>query len=322
MPAEAPADVLAAFTECRPRQAPPRSGVRLHASPARNERGEPIFSVWRLEGKEGTEYRLRWSHRGDCAEYDIAVDGRKVRVARSEGLPFEDVVSVLIGPVLGCVLRAQGLTGLHASALAYHGGAIVIMAPKGGGKSTLAAHLCAQGLPLLTDDIAALKESKGRFLLQPGYPRMRQWPSTLSTLPNLDPSALPRVLSLMEKRYVNLRPCGGTSPWQFQSRPQPLLGIYVLETPGPADTSPCVHAIRATDALVALVRNTYADYMLDRAGRARDFELLGEVAGKIPLRLVRRPLGLQSVRPVCRSILEDAKMLRRVALKLTHARVG
>jgi len=301
--------VCVTFTESQPCQTPPGSGTRLYASPAQDEGGEPALSVWRLRNEGEVSYRLRCSYEGDRAEFDILDRGSQVRVAWSDDLPFGDVVSILVGPVLGCVLRARGITSLHASALACCGGAIVVIGPKGGGKSSLAANLCAQGIPMLTDDIAALKESQGQFLVQPGYPRMRQWPSTLSALSDLDPEALPRVVSPADKRYLDLASHGSDSRWRFQPEAQLLLGVYVLDALGSVGTAPRIEPIPPAEGLVALVRNTYADYMLDREGRARDFKLLGRVAAKIPLRLVRRPLGLDSVPRVCQSILEDAKGL-------------
>jgi hypothetical protein len=309
-PVDTPVDVHATFTGSQPRQPDPSPEARLYASPGRDERGEPVLRVWVLGDGERMSYRLRWAYGGHHAEFDIVDGASRVRAAWSDGLPFEDVVSILIGPVLGCLLRARGLTGLHASATACRGGAILVIGPKGGGKSTVAAHLCAQGFPVLTDDIAVLKESEGRPMVQPGYPRMRQWPSTLSALPDLDPEALPRVVSLADKRYVELAPRGDGSRWQFCPEPLPLSGIYLLDAPGPAGTTPHIDAMQPSDGLIALVRNTYADYMLDREGRARDFTLLGRVAKDTPLRLVCRPLGLDSVPRVCQAILKDARALK------------
>jgi hypothetical protein len=266
--------------------------------------------VWKLGDAPKIGYRIRWAYGGHHSEFHIVDGASRIRVSWSDGLPFEDVASILIGPVLGCLLRARGFTSLHASASACESGAMLVIGPKGGGKSTVAAHLCAQGFPLVTDDIAVLKESEGKFLVQPGYPRTRQWPSTLNGLPGLDVETLPRVVSLADKRYVELTPGSDGSGWRFHPAPLPLLGVYVLDAPRPAGTAPRVEAIQPADGLIALVRNTYADYMLDREGRARDFALLGRVADVTPLRLVSRPMGLESLPAVCAEILEDVERLR------------
>ena len=306
---ETPVDVFATFMGSQPRQPEPDPEARLYASPGRNQQGKPVLSVWKLGDGRKTSYRLRWAYGGHHSEFDILDAASRIRVSWSDGLPFEDVVSILIGPVLGCLLRVRGFTGLHASASACRKGAILVIGPKGGGKSTVAAHLCAQGLPVLTDDIAVLQESERQVLVQPGYPRMRQWPSTLSVLPDLDPEALPRVVSLADKRYVELAPREDGSRWQFHPEPLPLIGVYLLDSPSPAGTAPRIDAMQPADGLIELVRNTYADYMLDREGRARDFALLGRVAKDTPLRLVCRPMGLDSVPRVCQAILKDARGL-------------
>jgi hypothetical protein len=57
------------------------------------------------------------------------------------------------GAVLAYLLVRRGHAVLHGSAVAVDGGAIAFTAPSGGGKSTMATLMCADGAALVTDDV-------------------------------------------------------------------------------------------------------------------------------------------------------------------------
>lgn len=57
------------------------------------------------------------------------------------------------GAVLAFQLYRRGLAVLHASAVDVGGAALAFVGPSGGGKSTMATLLCADGATLITDDV-------------------------------------------------------------------------------------------------------------------------------------------------------------------------
>lgn len=80
---------------------------------------------------------------------------------------------VLIGKVVPAIAVMRGFEALHAAALDTGGGGVVaIMAPSGGGKSTLTAALIGRGWSLFADDQLTLSRVSGRVLAHPGSAHM------------------------------------------------------------------------------------------------------------------------------------------------------
>jgi len=67
----------------------------------------------------------------------------------------------IVHPFLSGVMPVQchwmGRTALHGGAFTHKGRAWALLAGREGGKSTLLAHLAAQGVPILADDLVALE---------------------------------------------------------------------------------------------------------------------------------------------------------------------
>lgn len=79
---------------------------------------------------------------------------------------------VLIGKVIPAVSVMIGYEGLHAAALDTPDGVVAIMAPSGGGKSTLTAALLGRGWSLFADDQLTLSRHDGIVRAHPGTSHM------------------------------------------------------------------------------------------------------------------------------------------------------
>jgi len=202
------------------------------------------------------------------------------------------------------VLRLRGVICLHASAVAIGEQAIAILGPAGSGKSTTAAAFALQGYPVLSDDVVPLIEQSGRFLAQPGYPRLNLWPESVSALYG-SPDALPLMTPNWSKRYVALDENGH----RFQSEPLPLAAIYILGERGIEPACPIAEAVSPQVALMALVSNTYQNYLLDEVMRAREFDFLDRLVGSVPVRMVRPHADPACLTRPCEVIVEDLHTL-------------
>ena len=81
----------------------------------------------------------------------LSGDGREAVVAEPHGATFD--VGMAVRGVLPFASALQGAVVLHASAVLGHTGIHAFVAASGTGKSTLAAELARQGLPLVADDL-------------------------------------------------------------------------------------------------------------------------------------------------------------------------
>jgi hypothetical protein len=270
------------------------SEVRF-VSRLRDEAGVPALTVtelaagwWRLKYSDGTDFLV------DSA-------GTEIWATWADALSLDDVCSYLLGPVMGVVLRLRGQVCLHASGVAVEGRAIAILGPAGAGKSTIVGAFAAHGHAVLTDDIVPLRETLDGFLACPGYPRVRLWPASLEALMTLD-SSLPRLPAAWTGRYhLNVVQHG----YGFESKPLPLQAIYLLGPRANEDHAPRVTPLSGERGLMALVANSFAGNLLDRAMRQHDFLVLSRLAGSVPLRHVTPHANPDRLSALCHSILND-----------------
>ena len=270
----------------------------FHISPYQDEQGEPVLKAWEL--MDGSFFRLRYS---DGAEFVINRAGVQVWCAWPASLTLNDTTVYLLGPILGFMLRLRGTVCLHASAISMGNYALALVGPAGAGKSTTAAGFAKSGFPVLSDDVVALLDEGGTFMVQPAYPHLRLWPEAVNILYGR-PDALPRLVpgdSLWDKRYLNLT----ENDYEFQRDPLPLAAIYLLSERVEDSSAPFIESMSASAGLMTLVTNTYANYLLNTARRAQEFGLLSRIVSSLPLRRViphANPLYLSKL---CDVIVND-----------------
>jgi len=142
-----------------------------------NAAGEPALRIWRVA--RGAFVRLEYE---DGTQFWLDRRRENVWATWPDRLSLENTASYLLGPVLGLLLRLQGVTCLHASAVAFEDRSVAFVGQTGAGKSTTAAAFARQGYGVISDDIAALVERKGAFHLMPAYPHLCLWPELLTSL--------------------------------------------------------------------------------------------------------------------------------------------
>ena len=271
----------------------------FYISPDLDERGNPSITIWKLA--DGAYFRVLYN---DGTEFFLDRLGTRIWATWPDRLTLEDTAVFLRGSILGFVLRLRGLTSLHASAVAVGNQAIALVGPAGAGKSTTAAAFARLGYPILSDDIVPVLDRGDSFLVQPGYPCLCLWPGSVSSLYG-SPDALPLLTPNWDKRYLALKDNG----YRFQQEPLTLAAIYSLGERCYDSTGPLVEALPARAGFMALVSNTYMNYLLDQTMRAREFELLGRVATNVPLRYVRPRADRAHLTRLCEVILNDFQAL-------------
>jgi hypothetical protein len=264
----------------------PKSGVRVDAE-------RPALKVRRF--LESGDFWLTYE---DGAEFVVDRFGIQVWACWPESLTLDDVCTYLLGPVIGFVLRLRGVTCLHASAVEVDGQGLAILGPPGAGKSTLAAGFANAGFAVLSDDVAPVLNRRGGFAVQPGYPRLRLWPDSVQALYG-SVDLLPRITPTWDKRHLDLTDCR----YRFLDRPAPLSAVYVLDER--TDGAPVIEAMRPRDAVLALVANTYANYLLDADMRAQEFGELQTLATLVPLRRVQPASDISLTPELCNAIVRD-----------------
>jgi hypothetical protein len=280
------------------REIPTDSEGLTYTSSYTDESGNPALRIWKTA--DGGFLRLAYY---DGIQFWLERKGRSLWAVWPETSTLDDVVSYLLGPVLGLLLRLRGVTCLHASAVALENRSVVFVGAEGAGKSTTAAAFARQGHAVISDDVAALVESPEGFRVMPAYPHLCLWPDSVEMLYG-SAEALPRFSTGWEKRRLAL----GEHGTRFENRPLPLGAIYVLGDRRP-DPAPYVEAIRPQSALLALVADTFANKILDRDLRAREFAFLGQLVATVPIRRIYPHNEATRIEDLCRIIRKDYESL-------------
>jgi len=206
------------------------------------------------------------------------VDGSATRIwaEAGRGLSPDDVFTYLAGPVMGFALQRRKKLALHASSVVVKSGAIVICGEAGSGKSTLAAALALRGNPVLCEDICPLQCVEGRTNVVPGYARISLWPDSVSHL-FASADALPAIVAGWEKRYLAL----DGSVANFAKQPVPLCAVYLLEPRSGDTAAPFIEPLSQRQTALALVRNTYMNYLLTKEQRAGEFSVIANLVTEV-----------------------------------------
>lgn len=271
----------------------------MYVSSDTNEKGEPALQIWKV--KSGALVRVAFE---DGTQFWLDDRRENIWASWPDHLPLENTTSYLLGPVLGLMLRLRGVICLHASAVAIGGRSVAFAGSAGAGKSTTAAAFSKLGYAVLSDDIVALEERNGAFYVVAGHPQVCLWPESAKMLYG-SAEALPRFNPEWEKRRLGL----GDQGTRFESRALLLQVIYLLGDRRP-DPAPSVEATAKQAVLLDLVANTYANKILDRDMRAREFDVLARLATAVPIRRVFPHSDPNRIRDLCQVIEADIAALK------------
>ncbi len=209
-----------------------------------------------------------WFRYPDGTGFVLDHAGTSIRGWWAESSSLEDTTTYLLGPLLGFALRLRGVLALHASAVLIGGRAVALLGPGGAGKSTTAAAFAAAGVPVLADDIVAVRVIGGVATAFPSYRLLRLWDESEQILFGTT-GQLPKLTPTWEKRAL---PLGAAFP--FHPAPAPLGDLFLMAPRAADERAPFVEAVRPSEAFMALVANTYANYLLDDAMRGQEMRAL------------------------------------------------
>lgn len=262
-----------------------------YVGPHLDANGQPELAIYRLP--DGS-LLMRYS---DGVSFLIACSLELIQGWWSDSRELGDALGYLLGPVLGLILRLRGRVCLHAGGVVIDGSAHLFVGNEGAGKSTTTAALLQRGHRFLTDDIAALDETRFGFVVHAGVPRIFLEPSSIQGL-GVPGEHVQRQSSTWDKSFVRCLPAGPT--WCREACP--LKTLFVLKQ-GPARLAPpeC-RPLQGFLAMAAVVAHTYANRTLDARQRAVEFQFLGRLLEHVRVVLIHFSSGFDSLQDVCRMI--------------------
>ncbi|MGE4178154.1 MAG: hypothetical protein AB7G65_20205 [Thermoleophilia bacterium] len=251
----------------------PGEGVALHARLHADDLGR--FRLW-ID-------TVGW-YLVDPARREIAVPADEDPLRREErlwGLP-----------ALLCFL-ARGDTSVHAAAVQIGDGALLVGAPSGHGKSTLAAAFWREGHRLLSDDLSCIRHEGGGPVVVPGPALMRLRPDMAA---ELGVTAMPEAHVTPDR--VRLRPA---EDLVGDCAPVPLRGIVLLGEPT-AEMS--MEPVAPTAAIPELWPLRFS--LPGREAEGACFEGIAALADSVPVWRLHRPLTVAALPDVVRFVADHA----------------
>lgn len=180
---------------------------------------------------------------------------------------------------LPAILIQRGQLALHANTVATPNGAVAIGGASGAGKSTLMAAMLANGCPMLSDDVAAIRlDTAHRPVTAAGSYQYR-----------LCADAMQKITPAAER----MRSAGGTRskvvvtvpPQSFHPQPASLRAIYLLEVHDQDEVS--IDTLSGAHKLAALRTASYAPLHVTHL--SSQIQALAEIASTVPVHKIRRP---------------------------------
>jgi hypothetical protein len=260
-----------------------------------DENGVPILTA--SESVDGQHFHFRYC---DQTEFLVNRSGTRILARWPEDQSLENTTTYLVGQIAAFVLRLRGLVCLHGSSILVGERAVTIVGDSGAGKSTTAAAFARLGHPVLTEDVSPVIEREQDFLIQTGYPRINLWDDVVESFYGSS-TALPRIVSNWDKKYLDLQREGV----RFHKEAALLSAVYVLADRRDGEAAPRIEPLSATESLLALLTNAHGRYLLDKPMRAREFELLSRLNGRVMVKRVVPHSAIDRLDRLTELILRD-----------------
>ncbi|NCP11029.1 MAG: hypothetical protein GW859_03565 [Sphingomonadales bacterium] len=266
---------------------------RVASLPAEPEAGDPIAIVRNERTASGvaTDHIFGYNDRVRC-RFRVDADGSAVTTWALPEVSDRDLFSLFAEPVMRTVLVNRQLLSFHAAALAKDGRAILIMAAKGAGKSTLSWALQRQGWQLLADDLVHTQVLDGQWSAHAGHRDTKLTPGAARALgygtktlrPRFDDVGPASSAFLFDKLVID--PTGGAPP----TAAVPLSDILFLSHRDTTLDAPSIQRLGPVAGTRCLVEHATPDSVAPNAPPGVKFRRdLGSIAAAIPLAMLTLP---------------------------------
>jgi hypothetical protein len=225
---------------------------------------------------DGSAYR-RWTN---LFEFLVTADARRIYARALSAADEEAMLAYLLVDALSFSMVRLGREPLHATAVSTDRGVLAFLGNSGDGKSTLAALLLRHGCKLMTDDMLILTRAGGRWLAQPGPPRLKLYRHMADHVLGPAPERVP-----MNRHTTKL--IIPLDPSDCASEADALTGIYILVDGADAQGSdPVIQRLSPAAAFPRVLAHTAGHYPSEAARLKRQFAFATALVQEIPIKTI------------------------------------
>lgn len=223
---------------------------------------------------DGSAYRC-WT---DLFEFLVSPDARRIQ-ARALNLDYhEALLAYLLVDALSFSMVRLGWEPLHATAVCTERGVAAFMGESGEGKSTMGALFVHGGARLVTDDMLVLNQVRGRFVAEPGPPRIKLYRDIAVRIFGSARQGV-AMNPVTEKLIIRLE------EHEMAAAASPLRALYLIgdTAPGGLGNRPVIHRLSPSAALPRILASTAAHYPSEPDRLRRQFDFVTRLVQQVPV---------------------------------------
>ncbi len=235
----------------------------------------------------------KWVCYEQAGEFYIE-EGKRIIVCLKPEADEKLVRSIILGPCFGSILYQRNIFAIHGSAMVWDDKAVLICGVSGAGKSTLSTALRRRGWMFLADDTVAVTDENGRIYANPAYPQQKL---CLDAALDFDYDINQLTLINEERQKYALRIKDAFCPSKKEIRAMICLELGDSE-------QLLIDEVTGNAKLEYILKNMYTFHDYRYLGmRPEDFKRCLNLAGKLRMVRVRRPLHHNTLSQIVETIL-------------------
>src|SRR3954469_14765388 len=221
---------------------------------------------------DGSAYR-RWTN---LFEFLVTADARRIYARALSAIDQEAMLAYLLVDALSFSMVRLGWEPLHATAVSTDRGVLAFLGNSGDGKSTLAALLLGHGCKLVTDDMLVLARARGRWLAEPGPPRLKLYRHIADHV--LGPAREGVPMNRHTTKLIIPLDHADCAP-----EADALSGIYILDGADVRGNAPVIQRLSPAAAFPRVLAHTAGHYPSEAARLKRQFEFVTTLVQEVPI---------------------------------------
>jgi hypothetical protein len=242
---------------------------------SRVKSGRTVIEAYRTENYGKFLFRFY-----DGIEFIVDQGTKNIFIDGLRRAPLQAASNHLLFALPGFLLGLRKSTCLHGAAIGWGDGAIALLGRSNSGKSMLSAHMAAQGLEILSDDLVAL-DVGNKIKVYSGYPWIGLRASVLHSVRagTFEADRVGPKWHYLDEAYVtwDLRKPGSTA----QSESRRLKAIYFLNPVEDPHCAPAIERVPQHQAVMALMEAANRTHIPYPEFRAQEFSLMCSVVGSV-----------------------------------------
>lgn len=267
----------------------------LYSIPQNKFPNLPSFEIKKVSGEKEI-FQFTYGFENKRANFLYNASQNIVDIYRGKNVEISELFPILFGSFLGSVLRLKDKYVLHGTSITKDSKTITICGTAGAGKSTLAAYFLSKGFSLVCDDISVFTDSE--------YPEIYNSVPSIRLNNDTRDFCLPTYQKLFWYSYGNKVNKNYYEAQNFYDKEKVKLNaILNLNQFDNKLDSPQISKLNSAAKIMALIRESYANYILSPDHRKKELLNINKVL-TLPIYSITQPKNFSSLKLIYSVIMD------------------